>query len=163
MDKKKTRFNFLDLLLIVAVVALVAGIIWRQELSDKIEIRDIENTVTVLCEFDAAADAGSDTAETAYNRVKFEDGSTFIYMDGVAVGSVEKSTTVITSEESEESSDSSQGNRPIKVEKMHLKLSAVSKESGYYLAGDVKLFIGGEYRFHTKTQEFTVRISSISE
>ena len=41
MRGKRTRFNFLDFLLILAVLALVAGIIWRQELSDKIEIRDI--------------------------------------------------------------------------------------------------------------------------
>lgn len=160
MSKKKTRFNFLDFLLVLAVFALIAGIIWRQELSDKIEIRDIENTVTVLCEFDMVVD-GADTAETAYNTVKFTDGSTFIYMDGVAVGTVEKRTVVVPREESAETSGDS--GSTVKVEKLQLKLSVVSKDSGYYLAGGEKLFIDGEYRFHTKTQEFTVRISTIAE
>ena len=160
MSKKKTRFNFLDFLLALAVFALIAGIIWRQELSDKIEIRDIENTVTVLCEFDMVVD-GADAAETAYNTVKFTDGSTFVYMDGVAVGTVEKRTVVVPGEESAETSGDS--GSTVKVEKLQLKLSVVSKDSGYYLAGGEKLFIDGEYRFHTKTQEFTVRISTIAE
>lgn len=157
MSKKKTRFNFLDFLLVLAVFALVTGIIWRQELSDKIQIRDIENTVTVICEFDMVND-GADGAEAAYNKVKFSDGSTPIYMDGVSVGTVEKSTVVIPTEDS-----SVEGGGGVKEEKLSLSLSVVSKDSGYYLAGDEKLFIDGEYRFHTKTQEFTVHINEITE
>lgn len=150
MSKKKTRFNFLDFLLVLAVFALVAGIIWRQELSDKIEIRDIENTVNVVCEFEMA--------DEAFSAVKFAEGSTFVYMNGVAVGTVEKKTTQSAPDESDD-----QGNRPVKVEKLSLKLAVVSNDSGYYLEGGVKLFIDGEYRMHTKTEEFTVHITSISE
>ncbi|MBQ3081086.1 MAG: DUF4330 family protein [Clostridia bacterium] len=156
MGKKKARFNFLDFLLVLAVFALVAGIIWRQELSDKIEIRDIENTVTVECEFETVV--GEDTADAAYNAVRFPEGSTFVYMNGVAVGTVEKKTTQAIPEGSD-----SEGKHPVKVEKLSLKLSVVSKDSGYYLEGGEKLFIDGEYRLHTKTTEFTVRIVSISE
>ena len=164
MSKRKIKFNFLDVLLILGVFALVAGIIWRQELTDKIQIRDSENTINVTCEFELIS---GEEDQSSYRRIQFEDGSTRIFMNGVVVGTVEKTTIHATPEASEDSGstddDSKEDEVTAAIEKLHLKLSAVSKDSGYYLAGDVKLYINGVYRFHTKNEEFSVRIGSIEE
>ncbi len=159
MGKRRIRFNFLDFLLVLGVFALVAGIIWRQELTDKIQIRDSENTLNVICEFELIS---GDEEGGSYKRIQFEDGSTEIYMGDTAVGNVEKTTVYANPETSEDSGEES-AEAQVAVEKLRLKLSAVSKDSGYYLAGDVKLYINGVYRFHTKTAEFSVRIGSIEE
>jgi len=158
MGKRKIRFNFLDVLLVLGVLALVAGIIWRQELTDRIQIRDSENTLGVVCEFELVTreeDGGS------YKRIQFAEGSTAVYMSDFSVGNVEKTTVYATPEISGDSDESEDGG--VAIEKLSLNLKAVSKDSGYYLAGDVKLYINGVYRFHTKTEEFSVRITSIEE
>lgn len=129
MKKRKTRFNLLDLLIILAVGALVVGVMWRQELTDKVQIMETKNTVSVLCD-----------AEIIDGDLSAEGDNILIYMDGVEVGKAAKA-----------------------LDKLRFAFSAVSKDSGYYLESDAKLFIDGEYKLHTKTEEFTVRIVSIIE
>ncbi len=128
MKKRKTRFNFLDLLIILAISALVMGIMWRQELTDEIQIMETKNTVSVICE-----------AEIIAGDLSAAEKETLVYMDGVEVGKAQKAG-----------------------EALRLAFSAVSKDSGYYLESDAKLFIDGEYKLHTKTEEFTVKILSVT-
>lgn len=158
MGKRKIRFNFLDVLLILGVLALVAGIIWRQELTDRMQIRDSENTLGVVCEFELVT---REEEGGLYKRVQFSEGSTAIYMNNSAVGNVEKTTLYASPETSGEENGSEDAG--VAIEKTLLNLRAVSKDSGYYVAGEVKLYIGGVYRFHTKTEEFSVRITSIED
>lgn len=149
-EAKRTRFNFLDVLIIMAVLALIAGIMWRQELTEKIEIRDSQNTVTVNCEFELV-----DTADAvAQYGARFEEGTTPVYMDGLQIGVVEKTVSTVNT-------DSSADGEPISVETLLLKLTVVSNPSGYYLENGTKLFLGGQYRLHTKTQDFAVEITGI--
>lgn len=163
MSKKRVRFNFLDVLIILATLALVAGIIWREELTERIETRNIENTVTVSCDLNAFV--STDKEGTVY-AVKFEEGNTPVYMDGVEVGYVQAVRTVVSQPDDsvdDTSKDEDTPQEPQIVEETKLFLKAVSRSSGYYIGGETKLLIGGEYLLHTKTSEFTVRILSAEE
>jgi len=146
MNKKKARFNFLDVLIILGVLALVAGIIWRQELTQRIQIENSENTVTVACGF------------VSSNAV-FKDGTFTVYYNGEEIGSVERKTVEVSVEPTE---DGEEPTHTTTVEQA-LTLNVVEKESGYYLNGDTKLVLNGEYNFHTDVQEFTVNITSITK
>lgn len=146
MNKKKARFNFLDVLIILGVFALVAGIIWRQELTQRIQIENSENTVTVTCSFVSA-------------NARLADGTADVYYNGEKVGSVERKTTEVSLEPSENSEEPT---HTATVEQT-LTLNVVEKDSGYYLNGDTKLVLDGEYCFYTDLQEFTVNITSITK
>lgn len=150
MSGKAPKFNFLDVLIILAALSLVVGIIWREELTDRIESKNIEDTVTVVCGINAFASAAGDD-----QRVKFGEGQTAVYIDGAEVGYIVTVQTV--TEESD--ADSTQHI----TEETKLYLKAVSRESGYYIGGEEKLLIGGKYLMHTKTMEFTVQILSADE
>lgn len=150
MSGKAPKFNFLDVLIIIAALSLVVGIIWREELTDRIESKNIEDTVTVVCGINAFASAAGDD-----QRVKFGEGQTAVYIDGAEVGYIVTVQTV--TEESDV--DSTQHI----TEETKLYLKAVSRESGYYIGGEEKLLIGGKYLMHTKTMEFTVQILSADE
>lgn len=150
MSGKAPKFNFLDVLIILAALSLVVGIIWREELTDRIESKNIEDTVTVVCGINAFASAAGDD-----QRVKFGEGQTAVYIDGTEVGYIVTVQTV--TEESD--ADSTQHI----TEETKLYLKAVSRESGYYIGGEEKLLIGGKYLMHTKTMEFTVQILSADE
>lgn len=160
MSGRKIRFNFLDVLIILAVLALVLGIIWREELAERIETKNIENTVTVVCEFNAFISPDGADSVSAY---KFEDGKTTVYTEGVEIGYVETVSTVVSAPD--ESGDGTSGDGEVQqtVKETKLYLKAVSRDSGYYIGGETKLIIGEEYLFHTKTSEFTVRILSAAE
>lgn len=153
MSRKGARFNFLDVLIILAALSLVAGIIWREELTERIENENMEDTVTVVCGINAFASAAGDE-----QRVKFGVGQTVVYIDGVEVGYIETVETV-ASEETSADDDAPSHN----TEETRLYLKAVSRESGYYIGGEKKVIIGGEYLMHTKTTEFTVQILSADE
>lgn len=151
MSGKAPKFNFLDVLIILAALALVAGIIWREELTDRIESKNIEDTVTVVCGVNAFASTAGDN-----QKVKFGDEQTAVYIDGAEVGYI---VTVQTPTTEESDADSAQHI----TEETKLYLKAVSRESGYYIGGEEKLLIGGKYLMHTKTMEFTVQILSVDE
>lgn len=150
MSGKAPKFNFLDVLIIIAALSLVVGIIWREELTDRIESKNIEDTVTVVCGINAFASAAGDD-----QRVKFGEGQTAVYIDGAEVGYIVTVQTVT------EESDVDSTQRITEETKLYLK--AVSRESGYYIGGEEKLLIGGKYLMHTKTMEFTVQILSADE
>lgn len=82
--KRKIRFNFIDLLIVLAVIALVAGVIWREELSDRVKTENIENTVTVCCDFNAFSDSRCSHAESFE-----EEGRTAVYINGTEAGYIE--------------------------------------------------------------------------
>lgn len=151
MSGKAPKFNFLDVLIILAALSLVAGIIWREELTDRIESKNMEDTVTVVCGINAFASAAGDD-----QKVKFDEGQTVVYIGGTEVGYI---VTVKTAASEESDTDSAQ---PV-TEETKLYLKAVSRESGYYIGGEEKLLIGGKYLMHTKTMEFTVQILSADE
>ncbi len=156
MTKRRIKFNFLDVLFILATLALVVGIIWREELIERVETKNIENTVTVCCDMNAYVTEGVDTVY----GVKFEEGKTPVYMNGVEVGYVLHTKEVASAESS---SDESAPQAPQVSEETTLYLKAVSRNSGYYMGGETKLLIGNEYLLHTKTSEFTVRILTVEE
>lgn len=161
MSKKRIRFNFLDVLIVLAVLALVVGIIWREELTERIEDRNIENTITVCCELNAFANDG-----TEVRGIKFEEGKTVVYLDGEEVGYIEHTRVVESApeESGDESGDEDEIERPAQItEETKLYLKAVSRESGYYVSGQTKLLIGGDYEMNTKDTRFTVHLLSISE
>ncbi len=49
MQKKKLSFNLLDVIIVLALALLACGIIWRQELTKQLKVRDTQNTVSVIC------------------------------------------------------------------------------------------------------------------
>lgn len=151
MSGKAPKFNFLDVLIILAALSLVVGIIWREELTDRIESKNIEDTVTVVCGINAFASASGDD-----QKVKFGEGETVVYINGTEVGYIATVQTVTTEE-----SDPDSAQHVTEETKLYLK--AVSRESGYYIGGEEKLLIGGKYLMHTKTMEFTVQILSVDE
>lgn len=158
MKKGKIRFNFLDVLIILAVFLLILGIIWREELTEKIETRNIENTVTVSCGINAYVPAENEDGAYA---VKFGEGKTDVYLDDAEAGYIE--TVVVQTAEESSGDSSADGDAQQTVEETTLYLKVVSRESGYYIGGETKLLLGGEYLFHTKTEQFFVKILSISE
>lgn len=157
MSKRRVKFNFLDVLIILATFSLIVGIIWREELTERIETRNMENTVSVSCVINAFV-----SGEGEVYAVRFEDGRTPVYLDGTEIGYVE---TVRSSVSEESASDDVSGDdsAPQAVEETRLYLKAVSRDSGYYIGGVTKLLIGGEYLLNTKTSQFTVRILTVDE
>lgn len=161
MSKRKVRFNFIDVLIVLATLALVVGIIWREELTERIEDRNIENTVTVCCTLNAFVSYEKDCSVQA---MKFDEGKTAVYLDGTEVGYIETTHTVVSNDEvSGDESGKEEGKITQTVDETKLYLKAVSRDSGYYIEGQTKLLIGGEYDLHTKTSEFTVRLLSVQE
>lgn len=144
MAKTKKSFNLLDVLIVLAVLCLIAGIFWREELTALVEQHAKENTVSVSC---------------TCTVVDFDDGTklqmpseiTDIYYDGEKVGVIVPS--VVTDEESAE--DKAAGTRTVAI-----SFSAVEEDSGYYING-TKILQGEVYTFYTDLYEFTVRIEQI--
>lgn len=161
MNKRRIRFNLLDVLIVIALCALVAGIIWRQELTDRVEQEEKENTVTLLCGFECSDG-------DAYIIGSLPEGDTTLYYNGTAVGVLSRgiSESELSAEDSgdkggESSTDTSKVSSFIRG--TEVRLYAVEKDSGYYPVPDTKLLLGKSYRFNTKDCEFTLTITSIDE
>lgn len=155
MKRKKIKFNVLDVIIVIALLALVAGILWRKELSDAVDQLDKENTVAVTCEFTNV------TEEDERHMLNNLKGNPDVYYNGVKVGTIAK-VTVADTEESRDEDTSLEGEKPNLLAKNVLVLAAVAKDSGYYIE-DTKLVIGEEYRFSAAGWEFSVVIDSIEE
>ncbi len=146
MAKTKKSFNLLDVLIVLAVLCLIAGIFWRKELTAVVEQHAKENTVNVFC---------------TCTVMDFEDGEkaklpsdiTDIYYKGEKIGVLVPS--VVTDEVSEEENDGG-------IHTVAVKFTAVKEDSGYYING-TKLMQDEEYSLYTDLYEFTVRIEQITE
>lgn len=149
--KRKIKFNILDVIIVLALLALVAGILGRDELSKTLKRFDEENTVAVLCEFSNPVEADE---RGILNNIKDNPD---VYYNGVKVGTFAK----VTVDESTQldAVDSAEGGATVQERNM-LALSVVAKDSGYYL-GEQKLLIGHSYRFSADGWEFTAIIKSI--
>ncbi len=131
--KKKFAFNLIDVIVVIALGLLACGIIWRQELTKQIELRDTKNTVEVICtvSFYSAENLPADGAEVellagnkgSLSYVKTQGGTSQIYM----------------------------------------RLSTVELESGYYLEDGTKLLVEKDYAFHSNLAEYTVKVLSLEE
>jgi len=163
VGKRKIKFNLLDLLIIVAVGALVAGIIWRRELTQRIKLEDSENTVSVECAFIVTGVKTPPEFNGEVTTVYFSDGSEAQVIK-TPVKNVKNDESLPESsydglpESSEEYNEA-----PPPAEILTLRFKAVSKADGYYLEGGGKLFIDAALPLHTTLYEFTALILSISE
>lgn len=147
MGEKRTKFNLLDALIVLAVIALIAGIIWRQELTERIRIEESEKTVVVSCGFEPV-DVRTD--------VEFAEGETVVYYsDGGEAG------VVLVTLSEEDSLGEESGAETERGETAVLRLSAVEKDSGYYLANGEKLTVGLRLKLHSDMYEFTALIDSV--
>ncbi len=150
MGKKKKIFNFLDVLIVLAVLGLIAGVLWRQELTQLVKQRNEENTVVILCDCTVVSPEG-------YTVTSLPDANTKLFYDGKEVG------VLIGNVADETSTDSTRDSVTVDPDSSFtVKLSAVEKESGYYIA-ESKLLKGREYTFYTNMYEFTVCINEIKE
>ncbi len=145
MAKTKKSFNLLDVLIVLAVLCLIAGIFWRKELTTVVEQHAKENTVSVFCTCTVIELEGGETA-------KLPSNITDIYYEGEKVGTLVPS--VVTDESGEEDT--------VDQRTVAVKLTAVEENSGYYL-NNTKLVQGEKYSFYTDLYEFTLRIEQISE
>ena len=136
----------LDVLIVLAVLCLLAGIFWRKELSEVIEEQARENTVSVTCTCTVVV------AEDG-EKIKLPEDICDVFYNGKKVGVLVSS--VVTDESTDESAKQD-------LQEIAIKLSAVEEDSGYYING-AKLIIGEEYDFYTTMYEFTARIDDIIE
>ncbi len=131
--KKKFAFNLIDVIVVIAIGLLACGIIWRQELTKQIELRDNENTVDIVCNV-----AFENTEKLP------EDGSAIKLLAG------NSGTLSYITDES--------GNK-----QALLSFKAVELESGYYLANGTKLLVEKSYVFHCGLAQYSVKVLSVEE
>lgn len=151
MNKTKKGFNLLDVLIVLAVVCLVSGILWRQELTERIEKQDKENTVEVYC---VCAVLPLDDGEKAALP---ENDVVLYYEDkevGTFLGDYEEEEES-AGEASEEEKHYSSGDGLVRI-----KLYAVEKESGYYI-DDMKLVRGAVLDLNSELYELSLSINEI--
>ncbi len=134
MQRKKLSFNLLDVIIVLALALLACGIIWRQELTKQIALRDTQNTVPVLC------------TVSVLNSTELEAG--------------EKEATLVAGNKATLVKDEDSAGTAGEV---RLKLTAVELESGYYLADGSKLLVEESYVLHSGNKEYSIRILSLSE
>lgn len=134
MQKKKLNFNLLDVIIVLALALLACGIIWRQELTKQIQIRDTQNTVTVVCGIEPE------------NNTVIDEGDTYLTMLAGNDAIISKSADI-------------EG----VIGEIQLRLTAVELESGYYLQDGSKLLVEESYILHSEIREYRVKILSISE
>ncbi|MBE6677604.1 MAG: DUF4330 family protein [Ruminococcaceae bacterium] len=146
MAKNKKSFNLLDVLIVLAVLCLIAGILWRKELTAVVEQHAKENATNVFCTCTVVEFENGEKA-------KLPSDITDVYYKGEKIGVLVPS--VVTDEVSEEDTTND-------IPTVAVKFTAVEEDSGYYING-TKLVLGEEYSLYTDLYEFTVRIEQITE
>lgn len=154
MAKPKKSFNLLDVLIVLAALCLIAGIFWREELTELVERHDKENTVSIACNCTVlSVDDNS--------KALLPDDIVEVYYEGVKVGAIIPS---VVADEDESLDDGSSANTTGKIltQNVAISFTAVEENSGYYING-IKLVQGEEYLLYTDLYEFTVRIDRIND
>lgn len=154
MSRTKKGFNLLDVLIVLAVVCLVSGILWRQELTERIEKQDKENTVEVYClctvlPLDDGEKAALPDKEVVLYREDKEVGTFLGYYEEDA-------------DDSEEETSAEEKHYTNQDGLVKIKLYAVEKESGYYI-DDMKLVRGAVLELNSELYELSLSINEIMQ
>lgn len=155
MTKSKKGFNFLDVLIVLAALCLVAGILWRNELTRLVERQDKENTVEVVCVCTVAEINEGVSAALPEKGAKLYCNGEEV---GVLLGKTETATQDKVPEESGEEASEEAAAVPVAEDNtITVRLNAVEKSSGYYI-DDVKLIHGATLELYTDLYELKVCI-----
>ena len=153
MGRTKKGFNLLDVLIVLAVVCLVSGILWRQELTERIEKQDKENTVEVYCLCTVLPLDGGEKAA-------LPDKEVVLYYEDKEVGAF--LGDYAEEEESEEEISVEEKHHASQDGLVKIKLYAVEKESGYYI-DDMKLVRGAVLELNSELYELSLSINEIMQ
>lgn len=154
MSKSKRGFNLLDVLIVLALLFLVACILWGKELTRVVERQEMEQATDVLCTCTLGEGYDSETV--------LPEKGTKLYFDGEEVGVFMGEVMPAAPELSEEISNEGEPAEDIAIEEqtyVAIRFHAVEKKSGYYL-NDLKLTHGSELTLYTDLYEFAVCISA---
>ena len=157
--KKKSRFNIIDLLIIIVIIAAVATVAVRLDLADKIVQATAEDsarvTITVFSIDQAAVGAVSEGDELVWEQYSFpsvdESASRKEVANAVKYNTVEDGSYVKTTD----------------PERYDLTLTVDTKgtftEEGYMLGGKSYLAAGKTVTFHNGKTALTSLVISVNE
>ncbi len=156
-ENQKPKFNVLDLIIIIALIALIAGGVWRSGVIEQLRIPEANDTVeiTFLCQ---GVTAGSDKVFAVGDTLYCTD-------DGLTLGSVtltESEPTRIYREDADGNLTVSESTETVEL-RFTVKCTGRISDEGFLLGGTRYLAAGSTVSAHNQTVSMEMTAVSVQK
>lgn len=156
-DKKRKRLNIIDILIIIAVIALAAGVALRYNLAEKIGVKSNRDTVIISFLVENIKPTSADA---------FIEGDVF-YIDS---NNMELGTLITTDQSSAANyNTNSQGIVTRDFDSLQrdvrctLEATGAITDSGFMLGGTYYIGVNKELKIHSKNIMVTVTVTGVKD